>query len=434
MQKRLRDLNFGAVSDPRVASKVKFELPVLLTAMVAAMTTLARSLRRVEERTAQIAQKHRGWLGIITRIADNTFSKVLGRLSHSQLMSCQHQLVKAEHRRGNLRRPHSTLCAAAIDGKHVATLRWHDLLRVLKLKDKTVTVEQVRTLLAQRFPEAQLCVPKQGEPHALMRIHTVTLISSPAAVCIHQRPIAGDTNEIGAMPALLNELKQAYGRSRLFNLITTDAGNTSQKVAQQIRELGCDYFAQIKALHGDLYLEGRQRLGHRRQSRAHASYSDKQNGQLVTYYAWHYDLGETGYLDWTHSRQLVRVRRVAEDPNTGEVTVGDRYYVSSRNPDSLSAESALEISRGHWRCENCTHWTADAEMHEDQRQLALSRHPHGVLVVAALRMMALAILAITRRMSRMGYSKERPSWSQVAEHYLLQLCGSVLHTEAFDAV
>ena len=73
-------------------------------------------------------------------------------------------------------------------------------------------------------------------------------------------------------------------------------------------------------------------------------------------------------------------------------------------------------------------------MHEDQRQLALSRHPHGVLVVAALRMMALAILAITRRMSRMGYSKERPSWSQVAEHYLLQLCGSVLHTEAFDAV
>ena len=49
-------------------------------------------------------------------------------------------------------------------------------------------------------------------------------------------------------------------------------------------------------------------------------------------------------------------------------------------------------------------------------------------------MIAIAILAMARRLSRMGYSRETPSWAQVAEHFLLQLCGSILDTEAFDAV
>ena len=51
------------------------------------------------------------------------------------------------------------------------------------------------------------------------------------SVIIHQRPIAGRTNEIGSMRELLRELKPAYGRTRLFQLVTTDAGNTSRDVA-----------------------------------------------------------------------------------------------------------------------------------------------------------------------------------------------------------
>ena len=50
----------------------------------------------------------------------------------------------------------------------------------------------------------------------------------------------------------------------------------------------------------------------------------------------------------------------------------------------------------------------------------------------AIRMMALAILAVARRLSRLGYTRETPTWQQVAEHFLLALCGSVLETAAFD--
>ncbi len=155
---------------------------------------------------------------------------------------------------------------------------------------------------------------------------------------------------------------------------------------------------------------------------------------MVSYHLWRYDLTETGWLDWTHARQLVRIQRTAECQRTGEVTVGNRYYVTSRSPDALGPLTALDTCRAHWRCENNTHWTVDAELMEDRRRLAWSRHPQGSLVVSALRMMALCILAVARKLSRFGYSEETPSWGQVAEHFLLQLCASNPETKAFDCV
>jgi predicted transposase YbfD/YdcC len=430
----VKELRFDEVNDPRVAGKVKLPLPALLTALVTAMVTRARSLRVVEQRTAQIVCKLGSWMGLNGRVADNTFGKVLTRLQLADLVACLHRLVKAEHRRGNLEPTRLAVSAVAIDGKNVATLRWHDLCRVLELDSADATFTQVKELLAERYPQAQLCKSEHLDPYALMRVHTVTLISSAAALCIHQRPIPGHTNENGALPDLIAELKAAYGHTRLFGLLTTDAGNTSLKAATQIVGAGWDYFAQIKSVHGELYAEAVRVLASRRKARAHASYGDTQNGLTVTYHIWRHDLSEHGWLNWTHARQLVRVQRTAEDPKTGETSVGNRFYATSLSTDALSPTDAMSISRAHWRCENETHWTADAELQEDRRRLSWSRHPNGVLVVALLRMMALSILAVARRLSRMGHTRETPSWTQVAEHFLLKLCGSILETEAFDTL
>jgi len=435
LKKRVRDLGFDRVDDPRQHSKVELPLPTVLTDLVAAMLTKARSLRVVEHRTEQMVRKVGAWLGVKQRIADNTFGKVLPRLPLKDLLACQHRLIKAEHRRGNLKPTRLPSGTVAIDGKNVATLHWHDLCRVLDLDRNDATFEQLKALLAERYPEAQLCQSDNAMPYALMRVHTVTLISSAAAVCVHQRPIPGHTNENGALPDLLEELKAVYGRSRLFGLLTTDAGNTSVGAASQIVEAGWHYFAQIKSVHGELHGEAVRVLARRRKARAHATYSDTQNGQMVAYYLWRDDLSQHGWLNWTHARQIIRVQRIAEDPHTGEViSVGNRYYVTSLSVDEMSPKQALATSRAHWRCENETHWTDDAELAEDRRRHAWSRHPHGLLVVSVIRMMALAILAVARRLSRFGHTDETPSWTQVAEHFLLQLCGSILQTEAFDIV
>jgi len=44
----------------------------------------------------------------------------------------------------------------------------------------------------------------------------------------------------------------------------------------------------------------------------------------------------------------------------------------------------VKISRLHWRCEEETHWTADAMLLEDKRRPSWSRHPVGVFVVSLL--------------------------------------------------
>ena len=432
-ERRIRDLKLKQVSDPRVAGQVTYPLPTVLTALIAGMVTKARSLRGVETRTDQISHKHGTWMGIDQRMADNTFGKVLPRLQVEEVVARLHAMVKAEHRRGNLKPTWLSVGTVAIDGKNVATLHWHDLCRVLGVDETTAQPEQVKALLTEQFPAVQLCIPEDGMPYALARMHTVTLISSDGAVCVHQRPIPGATNEIGAMPDLLTQVHAAYARSQLIGMVTTDAGNTSLAVATQVKGYGWDYFMQIKSEHGDLYAEAVRVLARKTEHQADWTYGDKQNGKAVIYHVWQYDLSEQGWLGWTHARQLVRVQRITEDPRTSEKSIGNRYYVCSRTTTAPGPRSCLRISRAHWKCENCTHWTSDVELQEDRRRHAWSRHPIGVLVVSVLRIIALNILAMARKLSRVGYSLETPSWQMVAEHFLLVLCGSILDTEAFDA-
>jgi predicted transposase YbfD/YdcC len=434
-ERRIRDLHFDRVSDPRYAPNIVYRLPVMLTVLVAAMVTAASSLRKVEHRTGQLIERNGPWHGLLNRIADNTFGKLIPRLALGDLANSLVAMVKAEHRRGNLVATQLPIGTAAIDGKNVATLRWHDLCRVLDLDPTTAKSKQVNKLLKKKFPNIQLCNPKDDMPYALARVHTVTLISSKAAVCVYQRPIEGHTNEIGALPALLKELRVAYGRTEIFAMLTTDAGNTSLGTATTIvKKLRWDYFSQFKSEHGELHKEAVRLLGRRRERTADKSYNDTQNGYVVTYHVWHADMSEHGWLDWTHARQLIRVQRVAEHPTTGHKTVGNRYYVTSRTSSALEPKDALTISRGHWRCEEETHWTSDVVLHEDRRRLAWSRHPHGVFVVSVLRMMALNILAVARKLSRVHGTNQHPTWHQVVEHFLLVLCATTLLTEEFDEV
>jgi hypothetical protein len=58
LKKRVRELSFGKVHEPRVVNKVDYPLPVILTALVTAIVTMARSLRKVEERTGQDGTRH----------------------------------------------------------------------------------------------------------------------------------------------------------------------------------------------------------------------------------------------------------------------------------------------------------------------------------------------------------------------------------------
>lgn len=149
LQRRVRDLHLERVHDPRYQPNVTHPLASLLTALVVGGVSMARSLRHVEVRTGQIAQRHVDWLGLKQRIADNTFGLLLPRLGVADLLKRLHAMVKEEHRRGNLVPTELPFATAAIDGKNVATLRWHDLCRVLELDPTSTPHKKVKQRLAQ---------------------------------------------------------------------------------------------------------------------------------------------------------------------------------------------------------------------------------------------------------------------------------------------
>lgn len=435
LARRVHDLRLENVADPRENKCVDHPLAVVLTAVISTMASDGPGLRGAETRTDQIATNHEhGWQGIVQRIADNTFGAVLRRLDASDLAACLHRMTKAEHRRGNLDPVVLPVGTASIDGKNTATLRWHDLCRLAGVDKQQASVEAIKELFLRHFPEVQICVPRDGDPYGLIRSHTVTLVSSRAAYGLHIRNIPGTTNEIGALPETLRELHDAYGRTAIIQMVTTDAGNTSLSTATKIAtDYKWDYFSQIKSEHGSIYTEATRALGSLSQDAAETTCTERREGKDVTYRVWCHDLALHGWLDWSHARQLVRVQRTTVDPKTGETTVGDRYYVSSRSVADLSAGQCLLLSRKHWRCENETHWPNDAIFHEDIRRLRWSRHPLGIMAAAVLRMICTSILAIVRSLSRIGHCNGKPTWKQVMDHFLLTLCGSVLQTGAFDS-
>ena len=435
LARRVGDLRLEKVTDARANRCVDHRLPVILNAMIFAMVSDARGLRGAETRTEQIAAKHEGgWLGIAQRIADNTFGAVLRWLPTSDLVASLHRMAKAEHRRGNLHPVVLTVPTAAIDGKNTATLRWHDLCRLAGRDKLQASVEDIKEMFRRRFPQVQICVPSHGEPYGLIRSHTVTLVSSLAAYGLHIRNIPGQTNEIGALPETLRELHAAYGRTNIIQMLTTDAGNTSLPTHTLIvNAYNWDYFSQIKSEHGAIYSQATRALGSKSVDTADATQTQQREGRDVTYHLWRCDLTAAGWLDGSHARQLVRVQRTVKDRDTGVKTVGNRYYVCSRNIADLCAAECLLIPRRHWRCENETHWTDDAILHEDTRRLRWSRHPAGIMAAAVLRMIGTSILAVATSLSRIGNRNEKPTWHEVMEHFLITLCGSVLQTGAFDA-
>ena len=117
-----------------------------------------------------------------------------------------------------------------------------------------------------------------------------------------------------------------------------------------------------------------------------------------------------GYLRWTHARQLIRVERTVE--KQGEISRGVRYFVTNLVPGRLLAKHWLTLVRMYWRCENEGHWTADVIWKEDARRTPWIRAPRAVYALASLRMLALNILAVLRRMSRREWESRPIPWRE----------------------
>lgn len=434
--RRVLDAQLEEVTDPRRQAWVRHPLVAVLRLAVLSLATSARSTRAVENRSEQLRPQVRAQIGLEQRISDNAFGLLLPQVDWMELRRSLHRQVKAEWRRKNLRPSDQHKSTVAIDGKNLASVPEKHLRALISrrtdLDGDELSVEELRRVLRTQFPYVQLQAHEEGPVTGLVRAHRATLISSDAAALIDQWPIRGETNEEKTIKATLSALFRAYGRTRIIERVTLDAGNATKDVAEMLDERDVDYLMALKGPQGALHRLAVDRLGSRPGHQAAFRTSVEERGKTIYYTVWTCQLDEEH--GWNGARQLIHVERVAASEE--ETTEGHRYFVSSEDPEQLDAQAALELVRSHWRCENEGHWTADAIWDEDARRTPWTMHPDGVLVVGLLRGMAINILAVLRAMSWLerGDDWVTPTWKTVIEQALLILCRPLLEMADFNAL
>jgi predicted transposase YbfD/YdcC len=199
-------------------------------------------------------------------------------------------------------------------------------------------------------------------------LHTVSVWASELGLSLGQVACAEKSNEITAIPELLDlvDIKGA--------IITIDAMGTQKAIAERIVAGGADYVLALKGNQGSLHqavidhidkqLEGELPEASERTTveKGHGREESRTYLQLPA------PEGLPGRDDWKDLRSVgvVTSSRLLDGKETMEV----RYYISSLG---LDVPRFARSVRSHWGIENGCHWSLDLTFREDESRLRQRR-------------------------------------------------------------
>jgi DDE_Tnp_1-associated/Transposase DDE domain len=381
---RLPEARLDQVKDPRRAAGRRWELRIVLRAVVMAMVAGCKSLALAEALTAEMSVSLRKRLGIARRIADTTMRDVLCALDPAELRRPLHALMRAAHRRKALEPETLPFGVVAMDGKSTAVPSCDDAYAQRQSQDDGGLIGVVRTT-------------------------TCTLISSRAMPCIDAIPIPAATNEMGQFEVSVRGLAQAYRGIDLFRMISYDAGACSEHNARVVRELGLHYLLGLKGTQPTLLTEAQRLLAALPWHRADASSEDLIGGPHTVVRHVYLTEQMAGFGDWEHLRTVLRVESETLDARGQRLAHDNRYFVASLPASRLTAAQWLLVVRLHWGVENNCHHTLDDAFEEDDRPWIKS-DPRGMVVVALLRRIAYNLLTLFRSVTQRSDERRATPW------------------------
>jgi predicted transposase YbfD/YdcC len=231
-------------------------------------------------------------------------------------------------------------------------------------------------------------------------IHMVSAWASAQGLCLGQVKTDAKSNEITAIPKLL-EVLALRGR-----IVTIDAMGCQTEIARTIHAQGGDYVLSLKGnqgrLHDDIQLFFTDARAHDFRDLAHttAETVDGDHGRIEVRRAW-----ATDAIDWLPDRDrwpglrtvvLVEAERTVRDRTTREA----RFFLSSLPAD---AAHLAYVVRSHWAIENSLHWVLDVAMHQDQTRIRTDHAPDNL---AVLHHIALNLLK-QERTEKLGIKNKR---------------------------
>jgi predicted transposase YbfD/YdcC len=229
-------------------------------------------------------------------------------------------------------------------------------------------------------------------------LHILNAWSSQNGICIGQYAVDEKSNEITAIPILM-EILDLKGC-----IITADALNTQKTVVKKAVEVGADYVLPVKENHSGLleniklFFDEAIEKDFRGIDADHFETLDKDHGR-VEKRNYHVidaeDLPDKKQWVGIKSLGMVIRERSIKDKTTKEI----QYYINSIEIDAKLFERCV---RGHWSIENGLHWCLDVMLREDQNRY---RDRIGAQNLGALRKIVLGVLSKDKSKKRSIASK-----------------------------
>lgn len=227
-------------------------------------------------------------------------------------------------------------------------------------------------------------------------------------LCIGQKRVKDKSNEISAIPDLLDEL-DIRG-----SIISIDAIGCQTEIAKKIKESEADYLLALKANQKDLLAEVSEAFDYSRVSNYaenweydHGRYEQRKCEILEAKTS----LSPLSLEKWPNINTIVKItaQRSIQDKTSTEV----RFYISSL--DNFKAEQFNALVRGHWGIENLLHWHLDVTFREDASR---ARSGNAPLNLNILRKMALTRI---RQMKDNLSLKKRRFRAALNQDYLVKV-------------
>ena len=314
---------FSHLSEPRNSASVRHPLINILTISICAIISGCDNFNAIEEYGKSKIKWFRKFLDLKHGIpSHDTFNDVLNRLNPTEFSTAFTKWVNeiSQNKEGVI----------ALDGKVMRR-----------------TLDKVSGMSAT---------------------HLVSAWSVENNFCLGQVKVADKSNEITAIPVLL-ELIDIKGAT-----ITTDAMGCQYKIGEKIVEKKANYVLGLKGNQGEffddvkLYLDTQLETKFKAQSHSVYSSINGDHGRIETREVWL--ATDVNWLVERHPRWQ-SLKSIAVICSTREVngvsSYEQRYYISSH--EDKSAEFIAGAIRNHWHVENKLHWQLDVSFNEDQNRL-----------------------------------------------------------------